>query len=340
MADYQVLPPGFNCSTFQSLLTDPNDFQLSESVDDSFVGRQLPTFFPPASFSKFDKPSNYLSPKTAGTVGSEEQEGTTSEATPIKTRPKRVHNIYGLTCDLKQKVPTEPHPQAYGLPQADHPKIEELRVLFEERPVWSRTALQYHVKLPQTFLRRLLSVLCYKFLNIPYKNLWVKLGYDPRTDPSSKIYQAIDYRAPQDVLNMVPESRRGGARGLDTTSFVRTESDDNETTKESFPTKQPEIEETSFIFYPDKFPSQRQIIYQLCDIRDQEVQKLVHANDGHEVQFKESNGWCEEDTYEKIRKILSTRMRALCGVTEEQTSVSTIVDQKKTSKHKKLKSKK
>ncbi len=88
--------------------------------------------------------------------------------------------------------------------------------LLEERPLWTRTALQHRVKLKETFLRCLLSVLCYKFLSMPFKNLWVRLGYDPRSDPSSKQYQAIDYRVPQDLMGMVPESsRKGGYRGLD-----------------------------------------------------------------------------------------------------------------------------
>ena len=43
------------------------------------------------------------------------------------------------------------------------------------------------------------------------------------------------------------------------------------------------VEETSFIFFPDKLPSQRQLSYQLCDIQDQEAQDLIHNNDGKEA---------------------------------------------------------
>ncbi len=35
-----------------------------------------------------------------------------------------------------------------------------------------------------------------------------------------------------------------------------------------------------YAFYPDRPPTTRQIIYQLCDIRCAEAQKLVSANDG------------------------------------------------------------
>ncbi len=75
MADYQVLSPGLNGSVPH---THPADFQLAsilikqhyvkssyhysltDPLEDGFTDRQLPTFFPPASFSKFDKPFNYL----------------------------------------------------------------------------------------------------------------------------------------------------------------------------------------------------------------------------------------------------------------------------------------
>ena len=43
------------------------------------------------------------------------------------------------------------------------------------------------------------------------------------------------------------------------------------------------VEETSFVFFPDKLPSQRQLCYQLRDIRDMEAQELVHSNDGKEA---------------------------------------------------------
>ncbi|XP_064395754.1 general transcription factor 3C polypeptide 5-like isoform X2 [Halichondria panicea] len=325
MADYQVLSPGLNGSVPH---THPADFQLANPLEDGFTDRQLPTFFPPASFSKFDKPFNYLTPKTAVLVGVEE--GSATEPAPLKQRPKRVHNIYGYMCNYKGMIPREPHPQAYGLPFADHPKIQELKDLLEERPLWTRTALQHRVKLKETFLRCLLSVLCYKFLSMPFKNLWVRLGYDPRSDPSSKQYQAIDYRVPQDLMGMVPESsRKGGYRGLDSGS-QRVGGEDSGRGPEGG------LEETAFTFLPNKFPTQRQLIYQLCDIKDPEVQQLVHCNDEQEPHFEEPNGWCETDTYDKIRRLLNTRLRAISNTPAKEAAPVAV---KCDSKRKKTRSK-
>ena len=41
----------------------------------------------------------------------------------------KLHIGVVLNPALCTEVPTEPHPQAYGLPHADHPKIEELKAV-------------------------------------------------------------------------------------------------------------------------------------------------------------------------------------------------------------------
>lgn len=37
-------------------------------------------------------------------------------------------------------------------------------------------------------INRLIPLFGYYFTNGPWKLLWLKFGYDPRTDPSSKMY--------------------------------------------------------------------------------------------------------------------------------------------------------
>ena len=45
-----------------------------------------------------------------------------------------------------------------------------------------------------------------------------------------------------------------------------------------------QIDEAAYVFQPDRLPSQRQLYYQLCDIRDEELQQLIHSNDGKETE--------------------------------------------------------
>ena len=46
--------------------------------------------------------------------------------------------------------------------------------------------------------QELLARLCYKFRNGPWKGALIRRGYDPRTDPSSRQYQVLEYTLPAD----------------------------------------------------------------------------------------------------------------------------------------------
>ena len=43
-----------------------------------------------------------------------------------------------------------------------------------------------------------------------------------------------------------------------------------------------DIDESVYIFSPDTYPHQRQQLYQLCDLRDDTLQAIIH-NDGKET---------------------------------------------------------
>ena len=69
--------------------------------------------------------------------------------------------------------------------------------LFEERPVWPKSALMYrlrHHRLARRHLKDVLSSLAYCFLTGPWRTFWIKFGYDPRQDPGAKKFQGVDFR--------------------------------------------------------------------------------------------------------------------------------------------------
>ena len=93
---------------------------------------------------------------------------------------------------------------------------ERVRQLFEARPIWSRTAFECSVDeveranartyvffftpgAKSTWLtwvgaavctshNRLLPLFAYMFSRGPWRNMWVRYGFDPRVDPSSRMY--------------------------------------------------------------------------------------------------------------------------------------------------------
>jgi hypothetical protein len=76
----------------------------------------------------------------------------------------------------------------------DQSIMTHLRRLFEQRPIWTRNSLLYHLKITEVILKRIIHHVAYFFCNGPWNRCWVKYGYDPRLDTKSKIYQIVDYR--------------------------------------------------------------------------------------------------------------------------------------------------
>lgn len=77
-----------------------------------------------------------------------------------------------------------------------------LSKLFEEKPVWRRSALEsrlaadYDIKMPSWRLGAIIRRQGYFFLDGPWRSTYVKFGYDPRKDPEARRWQMIDLRLP------------------------------------------------------------------------------------------------------------------------------------------------
>ena len=69
--------------------------------------------------------------------------------------------------------------------------------LFQERPIWSKNALKAHLEMTPEHYKIILPTVAYFYTTGPWRSLWVRLGYDPRKDPSSKKYQLVDFRVRQ-----------------------------------------------------------------------------------------------------------------------------------------------
>ena len=44
--------------------------------------------------------------------------------------------------------------------------------------------------------------------------------------------------------------------------------------------KQSEEQDLPYVFTPNKMPKQKQLFYQVCDLHDPDIQRLVSRNDG------------------------------------------------------------
>jgi hypothetical protein len=70
-------------------------------------------------------------------------------------------------------------------------KLEILRTQFALRPIWCRLALHNTTSIPYSELTNLLGHVSYTVHLGAFRDLWVRLGVDPRKDPSLYIYQLV-----------------------------------------------------------------------------------------------------------------------------------------------------
>lgn len=188
----------------------------------------------------------------------------------------------------------------------------ELKRLFEQRPIWTRHALLILSKCRSNKLKYILPLFAYCYLNGPFRNLWVRYGYNPKKDKSSKVYQCIDCRYRNNPLE-------GYRNGITLFKDHSTERPDRENPYSYLDVsrsgrvsgenavEEPMIAsiENDYIFRPDNISIFKRTIYQLCDIEIEEVQAIIAENDGQESECTEKDGWCVKGAIDRIRKIMS-----------------------------------
>ncbi|CAD2099881.1 hypothetical protein YYG_03747 [Plasmodium vinckei petteri] len=90
--------------------------------------------------------------------------------------------------------PTIPYESALKKYVSDE-LYNRVKSLFDIRPIWSKEVLVEHLENVTTYcLKSCFSKICFYFANGPWRRTYCRYGYDPRNDPSSYIYQTIDFR--------------------------------------------------------------------------------------------------------------------------------------------------
>ncbi|XP_064616551.1 general transcription factor 3C polypeptide 5-like [Liolophura sinensis] len=284
----------------------------------------IPMFLQPVMFSRSDVPSEYVyrpAPKPRRAVERDPNQPTNLIGTARKKRT--VFTLFAKFDDKEiPSTPLEGATQTLRSMVRVAGKEEEVRKLFEERPVWSKNAIMYHTKCTKDTLKCILPLMAYYFITGPWRSLWVKLGFDPRKDPKAKIYQVLDFRIRQrgavDKLNIVgkrsifqynlPNRHRKQQRHVAKIHVSELEKAPDEPKK---PYRQKHIEDISFIYKPDVLPPYRCMFYQMCDIQEEQCQQLIHLNDGMESECTEKDGWCIKGIGEKCRAIMYKHLKKL-----------------------------
>ncbi|GAV67150.1 Tau95 domain-containing protein [Cephalotus follicularis] len=147
----------------------------------------------PPLFSLKDVPETVVLRPSATLSSKKKQEGVLQNHSEI--------DVSGLAIDFSIKeIPKKINWEEYTVPHSELWKGQmAVSKLFDERPIWHKESLierllDNDLKFSHQVLKRFLLGVAYYFSNGPFLRFWIKKGYDPRTDPESRIYQRTDFR--------------------------------------------------------------------------------------------------------------------------------------------------
>ena len=184
-----------------------SDSQYHSILDQVTLGRLITTqdiktqasaenralFLPPTAFSRMDTPQDYQFRKE---IRAEKAEKDMPDHIIGRTRQRRsLYNMF-LTYDA-EKIPDGPQDQALQQVKSqaiEDKHVDEVRAKFQEQPVWLKAELAHKLRTINKHLKFILPLVAYYFSSGPWRNQWIRFGYDPRKEHEAAEFQTLDYR--------------------------------------------------------------------------------------------------------------------------------------------------
>lgn len=240
---------------------------------------------PPPRFSPVPYHFNYQYRQNPSLVSIDDGKG--GQKLINRNRPIMLHAQY-ISWD--EDPPIEP---AKELQKLTDPKAiacyELLEKMFEERPIWTRIAIQHHIPREyHVYLKHVIHYLSYTIQNGPWRSSVVKFGLDTRSSSEYRIYQTRRFRH----------------------NLKHTE----------------DTEDTGLSYVFDGVNVIGGSVVQFCDITDPDIRKVIDKGSIRETIDKEA-GWYEDLDYQRIKVLLYLKYKAIMDKTPlDKSQVNSIIN--------------
>ncbi|TQS34159.1 hypothetical protein Golomagni_05468 [Golovinomyces magnicellulatus] len=171
--------------------------------------------------------------------------------------------------------------------------VKELRIVLDERPVWTRRSLTNRLRGSNYLflLRAAIQFVAYQFKGGPFRDSIIKYGIDPRKDRKYRKYQTFFFK-------LLDEEDRGEGLGW---HDPRVSFNQEASTKEKVP---------SHIFDGQNLTMDGKV-WQACDIKDPMLQNLIENSPYRESFDSRDDGWFCNGAISKIKSIMKTKLEAI-----------------------------
>lgn len=281
---------------------------------------------PPPSFSHGDIPFNYFyrqNPTVRQTLD------TSGNITTVNTQQAAKVLTHLVPFDVAT-VPSSPRPNCPPIESLEPVLRETISIIlsrFESRPAWSRRALRNSLStIEQRYaLRHAVPYAGYIFRSGPWRDAIIRFGHDPRSDPSSRIYQTTMFR----ILPGTSETARDNRESRDTSGGRRHTllPRPNDLTNPEAATS-----ETSHLFTGQPPLPLDGRMWMFCDITDPLLQSILSpspepANFLRKTCDTTMDGWYGNGTTAKLKAIMRHKIMALYeGRTTDDSEYAALLD--------------
>ncbi|KAI9001131.1 RNA polymerase III transcription factor IIIC subunit-domain-containing protein [Trametes punicea] len=256
--------------------------------------------FTPPLFSRQVVPQNYnykANPASIETIVVDEETGEEKKRLINRMRWKGYGPIAISYAD--KGVPEKPSAaveEQRG--QADKKILKRLEELFEERPIWTRAAIfnQFSPMEVRDIInsKYLLPLVSYVFEDGPWRDTYVRMGYDPRQDPEARFFQRLYFRNINHPISRPSVvSRRQEQR--------------NESAQARFSG----IDDRRSHIFDGTTVTSETAAFQLCDITDPMLKEMIEDEDAVRETCNERDGWYTTHALERIKTVLRHKFFSL-----------------------------
>jgi len=293
MADFQYLAPA---SLGYGGLATTKEYSVGQEMASLSAFPEI-LYCPPPYFTKKLNPDSYDFEDNAYAplVTKRIRENGDNIEIRNKTRAPSNHVPSHIFRSTLKDVPMEPPEGTRPFEeQREKDILEQVCILFNKRPVWLRSSLEAHLDTKYQVLswmfNRVLQHCAFLWQDGPYRQCYVRLGYDPREGPENMPFQVIDFRDP----DLRVQKLKGN---MISRPPMHTQ------------TREARLQEVTFKIPP----SQQSQLYQICDVQDSAIQDILKTATPRK-EFDLHYGWVEKALFIKIRsqmKVKSAMMRSL-----------------------------
>uniref|UniRef100_A0A8C5R391 General transcription factor 3C polypeptide 5 n=1 Tax=Leptobrachium leishanense TaxID=445787 RepID=A0A8C5R391_9ANUR len=333
MSDFQYL--AFSRGSDGNVSSLYNKILLRKPEKEEYFHQDIVYHIPPPIFSRLDNPVDYYYRPNVSHRDGFQLPTVSSENLIGLSRARRPHNAIFVNFE-DAELPTKPHQAAEKAWRKlctnalDSKAEEEMKRLFEIRPIWSRSAIKANISLHPDKLKMLLPFVAYYMLTGPWRSLWVRFGYDPRKSPDAKIYQVLDFRircgmksgyATNDMPVKAKRStynyslpitiKKPAPQVVSMQEYTQGLGTSGSSPSKKTPVNKYKLKESVYVFQEETLPPYRQMFYQLCDLQVDSLREIIHKNDGMESQCTERDGWCIPKTNDQLRDAMSLMIKQI-----------------------------